>query len=101
MRFVSVYDAFAPVYSDWSADMTEDVPFYVELARETDGPLVELAVGTGRVAIPVALARARRGRRTASCTRSTITRGTRYGWFDRRPFADDSREFVWITRKPA
>ena len=34
--------------------MTEDVAFYVELARETDGPLVELAVGTGRVAIPVA-----------------------------------------------
>ena len=55
MVFVSIYDAFAPVYADWSADMTEDVPFYVELARETDGPLVELAVGTGRVAIPVAL----------------------------------------------
>jgi SAM-dependent methyltransferase len=36
--------------------MTEDVPFYVELAREApDGPIVELAVGTGRVAIPVAL----------------------------------------------
>src|ERR671924_332792 len=34
--------------------MTEDVPFYVELAREADGPVVELAVGTGRVAIPVA-----------------------------------------------
>ena len=34
--------------------MTEDVPFYVELARESDGPLVELAVGNGRVAIPVA-----------------------------------------------
>ena len=34
--------------------MKEDVPFYVALARETDGPLVELAVGNGRVAIPVA-----------------------------------------------
>jgi ubiquinone/menaquinone biosynthesis C-methylase UbiE len=34
--------------------VTEDVPFYVELAREADGPLVELAVGSGRVAIPVA-----------------------------------------------
>ena len=49
MALVSIYDAFAPVYSDWSADMTEDVPFYAEL---------------------------------------------------RRPFADDSREFVWVTRKP-
>jgi ubiquinone/menaquinone biosynthesis C-methylase UbiE len=51
---VSAYDAFAPVYDDWSADMTADVQFYVDLARETDGPLVELAVGNGRVAIPVA-----------------------------------------------
>ncbi len=24
-----------------------------------------------------------------------------YGWFDRRPFDDESREFVWIARKPA
>jgi SAM-dependent methyltransferase len=51
---VSAYDPFAPIYDDWSAHMTEDVPFYVELARETEGPLVELAVGNGRVAIPVA-----------------------------------------------
>ena len=36
--------------------MTADIPFYVELAREANGPLVELAVGDGRVAIPVALA---------------------------------------------
>ena len=34
--------------------MTEDVAFYVELAREAEGPVVELAVGNGRVAIPVA-----------------------------------------------
>jgi SAM-dependent methyltransferase len=40
--------------------MTEDVPFYVRLAREADGPIVELAVGSGRVAIPVALETGRR-----------------------------------------
>ena len=51
---MSTYDAFAPIYDDWSAHMTEDVSFYVELARESPGPLVELAVGNGRVAIPVA-----------------------------------------------
>jgi SAM-dependent methyltransferase len=39
--------------------MTDDVPFYVSLAMDTAGPLVELAVGTGRVAIPVALATSR------------------------------------------
>jgi SAM-dependent methyltransferase len=34
--------------------MTEDVDFYVELAREAEGPVLELAVGTGRIAIPIA-----------------------------------------------
>jgi SAM-dependent methyltransferase len=24
-----------------------------------------------------------------------------YGWFDRRPFDDESREFVWVARKPS
>jgi SAM-dependent methyltransferase len=48
------YAPLADVYEDWSSAMTEDVPFYVGLAREADGPVVELAVGTGRVAIPVA-----------------------------------------------
>jgi len=51
---MSEYDPIAEIYDEWSQHMTEDVPFYVELAREADGPLVELAVGAGRVAIPVA-----------------------------------------------
>jgi SAM-dependent methyltransferase len=53
-------ERFADRYDEWSAEMTEDVPFYVELARETtEGLLVELAVGSGRVAIPVAEATGR------------------------------------------
>jgi SAM-dependent methyltransferase len=48
------YGPFAAIYDTWAADMTEDVPFYVELARKADGPVVELAVGNGRVAVPVA-----------------------------------------------
>ena len=51
---MSGYDALAPVYDDWSAHMTEDVDFYVSLAAEAEGPVVELAVGNGRVAVPVA-----------------------------------------------
>src|SRR5579875_2842507 len=39
--------------------MTADIPFYVELARQAEGPIVELAVGDGRVAIPVAQATGR------------------------------------------
>jgi ubiquinone/menaquinone biosynthesis C-methylase UbiE len=53
-------EGFAVRYEAWSAHMTEDVPFYVERAREADGPIVELAVGSGRVAIPVARETGRR-----------------------------------------
>ena len=52
-------EAFARRYDEWAAPMTEDVDFYVSLARQADGPLVELAVGSGRVAIPVAQATGR------------------------------------------
>ena len=51
---VSEYDAFAEDYDVWAAEMTEDVGWYVELAREAAEPIVELAVGSGRVAIPIA-----------------------------------------------
>jgi SAM-dependent methyltransferase len=52
-RRVGGYDAFAPIYDRFSSGMTEDVAFYVGLAEEARGPVVELAVGTGRVAIPI------------------------------------------------
>jgi SAM-dependent methyltransferase len=55
----SWYDAWADRYPEWSTGVTADVLFYVGLAREADGLLVELAVGTGRVAIPVAQATGR------------------------------------------
>jgi ubiquinone/menaquinone biosynthesis C-methylase UbiE len=57
---MDAYAAFADVYEQWSAPMTEDVPHYVALAQEADGPVVELAVGTARVAIPVSEAIGRR-----------------------------------------
>ena len=56
----SWYDSWADRYAESSNGDSADVPFYVGLAREADGPLVELAVGTGRVAIPVAQATGRR-----------------------------------------
>src|SRR5512132_2922 len=52
-------ESFARRYDEWAAPMTEDIEFYVALAREADGPLVELAIGNGRVAIPVAQATGR------------------------------------------
>src|SRR3954469_1778752 len=54
------YEAWGDRYAEWSDGVNADVPFYVALAREADGLLVELAVGTGRVAIPVAQATGRR-----------------------------------------
>jgi SAM-dependent methyltransferase len=58
---MSEYDAWAPRYDSWAADMIEDIPFYVELAREArTEPIVELAVGTGRIAIPIARETGRR-----------------------------------------
>jgi SAM-dependent methyltransferase len=50
------YDDLGERYDTWSSSMTEDIAFYIELALAADGPVVELAVGAGRVAIPVARA---------------------------------------------
>ena len=44
-------DMYDPVH-----DMTEDIPFWVEEAVASGGPVLELGCGTGRVAIPVAKA---------------------------------------------
>jgi SAM-dependent methyltransferase len=52
----SPYDAIARLYDPWSASVTEDVEFYVEEALAAGGPVVELACGTGRIAVPVAKA---------------------------------------------
>jgi SAM-dependent methyltransferase len=54
MSGMDEYGQFADIYDEWAQHMTEDVPFYVGLAREAEGPIVELAVGNGRVVIPVA-----------------------------------------------
>jgi SAM-dependent methyltransferase len=53
---VSSYDAIATLYDPWSRSVREDVGFYVAEARKAGGPVVELGVGTGRVAVPVAQA---------------------------------------------
>jgi SAM-dependent methyltransferase len=51
------YDAIARLYDPWSRSVVEDVTFYVEEAsRAAPGPVVELGVGTGRIAVPVAAA---------------------------------------------
>ena len=48
------YDAIAGIYDPWSRSVVEDIDFYVEEALHSGGPVVELAVGTGRIAVPIA-----------------------------------------------
>jgi SAM-dependent methyltransferase len=53
---MSSYDAIARLYDPWSSGVIEDISFYVEEALAAGGPVVELGVGTGRIAIPTAMA---------------------------------------------
>jgi len=53
---VSAYDRIARIYDPWSVSVVEDIEFYVEEAVRSGGPVLELGVGTGRIAVPVALA---------------------------------------------
>jgi SAM-dependent methyltransferase len=53
---VSEYDAIAELYDPWSRTVTEDIDFYVAQARKAGGTVVELGIGTGRIAVPVAAA---------------------------------------------
>jgi SAM-dependent methyltransferase len=53
---VSTYDGIARLYDAWSTGVIEDISFYVEEALASGGPVVELGVGTGRIAIPTAAA---------------------------------------------
>lgn len=53
---MSVYDDIARLYDPWSRSVVEDVGFYVDEARASGGPVVELCVGTGRIAVPIATA---------------------------------------------
>ena len=52
------YDTFADIYSTWTASAgsaTANRPFYVETYLAADGPVVELGVGDGRIAVEAAL----------------------------------------------
>ena len=51
---MALYDRIASFYDPWSRSVTEDVGFYVDQALTFGGPVVELAVGTGRIAVPIA-----------------------------------------------
>ena len=51
---VALYDSIARIYDPWSASVVEDITFYVDEAKQGGGTVVELAVGSGRIAVPIA-----------------------------------------------
>jgi SAM-dependent methyltransferase len=51
-----LYAPIAEIYDFSYNDFLDDVDFYDNLARAVDGPILELGVGSGRVAIPLAQA---------------------------------------------
>ena len=52
----SRFDDWAEIYDSVYSYLKEDIEFYVEEARNAEGPVLELGCGTGRVAIPMAQA---------------------------------------------
>ena len=50
----SPYDPWADIYDAVYSYVRADIPFYMQEAVESGGPVLELGVGTGRIAIPTA-----------------------------------------------
>ena len=53
---VDAYAVLGTGYDAWCHSVTEDIDFYVRLAIESGGPVLEIGVGSGRIAVPTALA---------------------------------------------
>jgi SAM-dependent methyltransferase len=50
------YDQLAPYYDAEWRNLTQDIPFILDEAHSAGDPILELACGSGRVALPLALA---------------------------------------------
>jgi SAM-dependent methyltransferase len=50
------YERLGALYDVWCESVVEDLAFYVEACEGISGPIVELGVGSGRVAVQLALA---------------------------------------------
>ena len=49
----SPYDELAEYYDLIHTHVKEDIPFYLSLAQETGGPILELGCGSGRTLLPL------------------------------------------------
>jgi len=75
--------ALARFYDLDVADESDDVAMYLALASAIDGPVLELACGSGRIAIPLAVA------------------GNQVTGVDNDPFMLDRARSAWQNRQPA
>jgi len=52
---VNVFDGWSDIYDKVYAWKSDDIQFYVDQARISGGPILELGCGTGRITIPIAM----------------------------------------------
>jgi SAM-dependent methyltransferase len=45
------YERLGELYDVWCASVDEDLAFYLAMCRDIEGPIIELGVGSGRVAV--------------------------------------------------
>jgi SAM-dependent methyltransferase len=50
------YERLGSLYDVWCESVVEDLEFYVGVCAGVEGPIVELGCGSGRIAVPLALA---------------------------------------------
>lgn len=50
------YEALGGLYDVWCESVVEDIDFYLDACAGVEGPIVELGCGSGRIAVPLALA---------------------------------------------
>src|SRR5262249_25366111 len=50
------YERLGTLYDVWCESVDEDIAFYVAACADADGPIVELGVGSGRIAVPLCCA---------------------------------------------
>ena len=50
----TLYDQLAVYYDLINASVTDDIQFFLQLARQQSGPILEVGCGSGRILIPIA-----------------------------------------------
>jgi SAM-dependent methyltransferase len=91
----STYDPWADIYDAVYSYVRDDIPFYIEEARNAGGPVLELGCGTGRVAIPIAQS----GVETVGIDSSTAMLDVARGKARRLGLGEDSLSLVFADMR--